>query len=467
MTINIYDKMKKILQITLILLLVGCSANSVKAPTPQVTYERWKEAEINAKGRTDKDWWKNFGDQNLEDIISLARENNFDMKIAKARINQARAEQHKVLGTNLPALDFSPEISRRRDSSTLSDRPVLRKFSNNFRADFDATWEIDVFGIEPSYRASKENSAKMREDYNATLVSLYGDVATNYFEVRKLQAELDILKQKSSEISEQVKLQQSLVDSGKMDEITLSKTKARAIDINSQIEIASNNLKQEKYLLEGLVGVKPGELEKYFSEDYNLAEPKQKILFSAPSTVLANRPDVRSAERNLAYTNALKDVAVSDLFPKISITGLLGYESGRESTLIDPKSRVFRIAGGLTAPIFNYNLIRSNIMEADAKAEEALANYEKSINNSLIDVESAFAGYNSALNNVALVEKSTQESQAELSMETEKYNNGKTSYLASSEAKLNLLDKKSRLNEVSFEKLKQTVRVYKALGGGW
>ncbi len=458
--------MLKILYISLIISLSACSLYSEKK-APLADYEKWAEAEINAKGRADVEWWNNYNDKTLKKLIEKAKENNFDIKIAKTRILQSRANANKVVGDNLPNIELINNANRRKDSTTLADRPILRKFSNNYRSELDATWEIDIFGIEPAIRASEADIAKNKENLSAIQIALYGDIANNYFDYRKFEKQIETENKKLAELNKKLSLLLDLERAGKVDASQIEDAKIKVADTKTNLTNLNNSLKQQQFIIENLVGVKPNNLQKLLAEKQNNIEISPKIIVSAPSEILANRPDVRLAERDLAYSNALKDIAITDLFPRISIGGVLGYESGRESLLIDPKSEVFRLSGGLIAPIFNYNLIRSNIMETDAKANEALINYEKTLNNAIIDVEGGFVGYKASLDNVINNKSALNSSKSKVIIEQEKFNKGFSSYLQFADAKITELENQIKLDNAKFESLKQSVKLYKSLGGGW
>lgn len=459
--------MKNFLKIFLVsTTLASCSVYSdPKLPESKVT--KWQEVDISKKAKIDQKWWKNFNDPALIELIEKARDNSKDLRITKARINQARADEQAVIADYLPMVSANTSAARSKYSTTLTDRPILRRYSNNFMADFDASWEIDVLGMEPSLRASKEWSEKSNEDYNSALVTLYGDVATDYFMIRKLQAQQAALQAKQNELQEKLNLQRSLFNAGKIDGTELSRIESESANAESDKEIISNNVKQSIYALEALVGVEPGALKDMFTKPYQVKIPSSEILVAAPAEVLAQRPDVRAAEKNYFYSAALQDVAVTEFFPKISLAGLIGYESGRESLLFNSRSSIFQAAGGLTMPIFDWKRIRADIMQADALTEEAEAGYEKAVLTALSDVESSFAGYKSSKDNLNIMSRAFKASESDASMNRERYNKGLTSYMDYADSKIRLEDSRVRYEDARFENLIQTVRVYKALGGGW
>ena len=459
--------MKKIIFNTLIIsVLSSCSVYST-VKVPKTEYSQWKEAKTLKKTELDKNWWKNFDDEKLNKVIELSKENNKDIQIALTHINQARASQSDVLAENLPVVDLAMNAGKSKSSSTLTNRPVIRKYSNNYKAEFDASWEINIFGLEPAERAASALVEKSQEDYNNTLVTLYGDVANSYFNVRKFQMQLSLQSQKTFALEEKLSLQRSLEAAGRVDALQLSQTEVEIASARSLEETYKNNLKQEEYKLNVLVGVNPGELDSIIDDSYTYSIPQKELLLSAPEEVLANRPDVRSAEKNLTYFDALKDVAYTNLFPKISMSGLLGYESGTATNLFDTNSTAWNATGGILAPILNYKKIHADILDSDAKTQEALAVYEKTVISALSDVEGSLAGYKSASSNLDIIKSQFNSSQNEDVLSEDKYNKGLISYLEYVDVKSRKIENEINLEEAKGNYRTQLVRVYKSLGGGW
>lgn len=458
--------MKKILNFAFILSLTSCSVYS-STKLPEINYKKWVEAEAFEKHKIDQEWWNNFSDENLNKIIDIANNNSPDLKIAIARINQARANESEVFAANLPTIEANTSAGRTKSSSNLTNRPVVNKYSNNFKAEFDASWELNIFGVEPAARGASEYREKTLADYNNAKVSLYGEVADTYFNVRKNQMQLSLLYEKQDALNEKQQLQQSLLASGKIDGIQLSQTEVELSTAQALLEQASNDLKQEKYKLELLVGVKPGELDSVINNSFSYQIPSDEIVASAPAEVLANRPDIQSAIHDVAYNDALKDVAVTNLFPRISISGLLGFESGRAGNLFDGKSAVWNATGGLLTPIIDYKKIHSDILQADAGVQLAVANYEKSVLTALSDVERAFASYNSASRNLETARGQFDSAQIKENLIQDRYNNGFDSYINLINAKVELANNQISLEDFKYQVLSQIIRVYKSLGGGW
>jgi len=455
--------------ITLIFTCLAVSScfriSSFKAP--EVKYENWREAKTTSKVQLDRNWWKNFGDEKLEKIIDLAVINSPDLEIALARINEGRAQEHGVIASDLPVIEAGVSAGRSRSSTTLTSRSISQKYSNSYKAEFDASWEISLFSIEPALRAASENTKKLQEDYNNVLITLYGDVASNYFEVRKLQLQLSTASQKVQNLEEKLQLQKSLFAGGKINGMEYSQTEVEYSKTKTLLENYLVALKLQKYKLELLVGVNPAELDSLINDTFHYSIPSPDFVLNAPADTLRNRPDVRSAELNLAYSASVKDVAYSNLLPHISISSLLGFETGNSSRLFNSASQAWGATGGILTPIFDYKKLRADILSADSKKQEALATYQKSVLTALSDVESSFASFNSARRNYDISAKQLSSSADEEYLMQQRYNKGLSSYIDLIDVKSRKADDEINYESAKFENLIQLVRVYKSLGGGW
>lgn len=434
---------------------------------PANKYTQWQEAKTQQNKSVDEKWWEGFSDEKLNQVISIARQNNKDIKIAIARINQARAGQLSVIAENLPMVNANINAGRNKASTTISSRPFTQKYYNNYRAEFDANWEVSLFRVEPAQRAARLNIARANEELNDVLVSLYAEVASNYFEVRKLQLQLSNQSQIVSSLEENYELQKNLFDAGNIDKIELSSSLRNLNSAKTQQEIFSNNLKTKTYTLEALVGLNPNGLSEILSSSFSYFLPNVDKIASAPTEVLAKRPDVRIALRNLEYSGAMEDVAYSNLLPKISISGLLGFESGTAGSLFNSGSQAWGVSGGLLTPIIDFKKLRADIDASEADKQEAFAQYEKAMLTAFADVESSFASLTMAENNLDIAQSQFKILQSNKNLIEDKYKQGLLSYSEYLTAKSEKLKSEIELEDAKFKKINQSIRVYKALGGGW
>jgi outer membrane protein TolC len=192
-----------------------------------------------------------------------------------------------------------------------------------------------------------------------------------------------------------------------------------------------------------------------------------KRLLASPARVIAERPDIRAAERDLAYRAALKDAAFAQYYPKVSLSALFGFESATTGSLLQSASRAGTLSGGLTMPIFDFGRIRANINEADANGKEALAVYEKTVLVALSEVEQALAAIAAEERNYSKLTKAVAANQLAVTLAQERYRIGRDSYVNVLLSQQNFYTAKNAQAQSRGEILIQQVRLYKALGGGW
>ncbi|MFZ4540425.1 MAG: efflux transporter outer membrane subunit [Rickettsiales bacterium] len=459
----------KFLPFTLLLTLAACDTPTLLKPTAY-DVPQWKEAPVEvAASATEIDhmWWKRFNDPMLDALIDKARSNSPDLKIALARINQARSEEEGTLADQLPNFSTKTDASRQRFSRTLSNFPFAPKYANNYTANFDASWEVNVLGIEPALKASGQFTARREEDYNQALVTLYGDVARSYFTIRQLQAQIATTEKNVKTQEDVVTLASSLNAAGKDSQVNLAQAKALLATTSASLEPLTRSLKEQYYTLDALTGATPGENSSAMISPQKQEIPNLNMVLASPSTVIAERPDIRAAERELSYRAALKDVAFAQYYPKLSLSGLLGFETGKSGSIFKSTSKVWTLGGGLSLPIFDFGRIRADINQADAIGQEALAAYEKTVLGALSEVESTLAAIATEQRNYQKLTDAVEASQLAVTLAEERYRIGRDAYLNVLTAQQNLYTASNAQAQSRGEILIQQVRLYKSLGSGW
>jgi NodT family efflux transporter outer membrane factor (OMF) lipoprotein len=459
----------KFLPFTLLLTLAACDTPTQLLPTAY-DVAQWKEKPADATAQPseiDHVWWKRFNDPTLNALIDKARSNSPDIKIALARINQARSQEEGTLADQLPNFTAKTNASRQRFSQTQTNTPFAPKYANDYTANFDASWEVNLLGIEPAVRASQEFTARREEDYNQALVTLYGDVARSYFTMRQLQAQIATTQQNVKAQEDAVSLAAALNAAGKNSAVNLAQAKALLATTNASLEPLTRSLKEQYYTLDALTGATPGENSSTITSPQAQVIPKLDAVLASPSTVIAVRPDIRAAERELSYRVALKDVAFAQYYPKLSLSGLLGFESGKSGSIFKSTSKAWTLGGGLSLPIFDFGRIRATINEADANGQEALVTYEKTVLGALSEVESALAAIAAEERNYQKLTEAVEANQLAVTLAEERYRIGRDAYLNVLTAQQNLYTASNAQAQSRGEILIQQVRLYKALGGSW
>ena len=409
-------------------------------------------------------WWKTLDDPVLTGLIGRAVKNNLDLKTAVARLRQARAERAVVKSDLFPALDASGTATRSRssgDTGAGSSRTM-------YAAGFDAGWEIDLFGgVRRSVEAAQADLQASRENVNDVLTSLSAEVALNYLELRTYQARLNVAQQNLNMQEETWQLEHYRLLSGLSDELAEAQARSNRENTRSKIPALRIQVDQAKNRLAVLVGEQPGKLHEELDEYSRVPVVSTRVAIGVPADVLRRRPDVRRAERELAAQTARVGVAVSDLYPRFTLNGSIGYESLSSADLITAGSRAWSYGPRITWPIFHAGSIRANIEVVSALQEQALIQYESVVHSALEEVEDALVAYveeqvrRESLNNAAIAARQAAD------YAQNKYDAGLIDFDTILDSQRTLLSYQDELAQSEAAVSINLVRLYKALGGGW
>ena len=431
-------------------LLSGCTVGPTYHPPAIKALAQWSPAL--AGGETTNSasvafWWKNFNDPELNSLIERAVTSNLDLKIAAARVREARAQYRETAADLWPTVGTSASYERQLQSM---NQPLLGSiplppnvpFENNvYQAGFDASWEIDVFGGKRrATEAAKAEVAASEFGRRDMLVTLLGEVSRNYVDARATQRRLTI----------DVRQAATLEASTRADIPTL--------EISLHVSI---------HRLGVLLGQPPGALLAELSTVAPIPAAPPEVPVGLPSELLLRRPDVQQAERQLAAATAQIGVATADLFPKFSLTGAAGWESVSASDWFAGASKMWSLGPTVQWNIFDAGRIRANIKVQNARQEQALANYEKTVLGSFEDVENALVSYAKEQVRRRSLEEAVNHSQESLRLANQLYANGLTNFINVLDAERSLYQAQDQLVQSERAVSVNLISLYKTLGGGW
>lgn len=429
----------------------------------------WHETNKISERPIDHRWWLQFNDPTLNDLIAQARTNSPDIKIASARVAQARAQESGTWADQLPTIGIGADAGRTKRSSNINSSGLQPAITNNFNANFDASWELNIFGLGGATRGAKAFRQKAQAEYDQTLVTLFGDITRHYFKIRKYQAQLHVSKQNISTQKENVHLAEALNKAGQTSDADVAQAKALLSATEATLPPIRQALKESYYALRTLVGINANiSLEALLAAaPTNYAPVTIDITLAAPSAMISERADIRAAHEQLNHAAALHDVAISHYFPKISLSGLFGVESNKTNLLFKGTSRALSGTGGISMPLFDFGRIRADAKATDAQALEALAQYEKTVTTALNEIEAALASYINEQQHYNDLTALVNTNQLSLNFAKARYKEGLSNYLNVTDAQKSLNEALIQQTDSLFESYIQLVRLYKALGGGW
>jgi NodT family efflux transporter outer membrane factor (OMF) lipoprotein len=419
-------------------------------------------------------WWKNFNDPELDSLIARAVQSNLDLQVAQARVREARA-QYAIADANfLPTVDGSASYAR---TETSHHQPVLGSiplppnvpFDNNlYQAGFDASWEIDVFGGErraaESARAQFTASEFGQRD---VLVTLLGDVAHNYVDLRGFQRRLAITQENIQAQSQALTITQDRFKKGLSNDLDVQQAASLLATTKAEVPSLQTAIQASIFRLGVLLGRQPETLVAELSTVAPIPATPPQVPVGLPSQLLERRPDVQRAERELAAATANIGVAKADLFPKFYLTGVAGFESISASDWFSAGSRFWSAGPTVQWRIFDAGQIRENIKIQDARQQEALAEYEKTMLGAFEDVENGLVAYANEQTRRESLQDAVTASRNSLDLANKLYANGLTDFLHVLDAERSLYQTQDALAQSDRTVSVDLVSLYKSLGGGW
>lgn len=468
--------MKKIIQLAIIAsLLSGCAVGPEYSPPEVDLPADWSEplpSNVTEEEASLAGWWQNFNDPELNSLVERAIAGNLDLKLAAARIRQARAQYGFSLADFGPTADFSASYTREKISNNdfpYSEFPIPKDVSDLYQTQIDASWEIDIFGGK--YRAMQATLWNMQSlEYNRrdVLVSLLAEVASNYATLRNAQQEVDIVRNQIKSQEETLSITQDRVKQGVatgLDEEQsanlLATLKAEMPPLEEKIQSSINHLSI-------LLGEPPGGLQcELLTVSPSLPLISPLVPAGLPSTLLLRRPDIKEAERTLAAETARIGLAVSDLYPKFYLTGSDGYISVNTKSLFTYNSQAWTIGPSVQWRIFDCGRIMCNVSAQVAVRDQAFINYEKTLLNALEEVENALVNYAQERERRNFLEQALIASQNAVNISSTRYEQGIGIYLDLLDAQRSLYKAQDDLTLNELSVTNNLIALYKALGGGW
>ena len=470
-------KMNHLSVVALLAILTGGCAVGPNYHQPQVKAPAaWSEPL--AGGETNSaiaagDWWKNFHDPELDSLIERAVLSNYDLHIAQARVREARAQYGVAAADLWPTVDASGSYARDRQSQNqplMGALPVPASlFENNvYQSGFDASWELDVFGGK---RRAKEAAgaqvAASEFDRRDVLVTLLGDVARNYVDLRGYQQRLVIANENIVTQEKALAITRDRFEKGLASDLDVQQASTVLANTRAEVPTLERSSAASIHRLEVLLGRQPGMLEPELARAAPIPAQPPLVPVGLPSELLLRRPDVRRAERQLAAATANIGVAKADLFPKFYLTGSAGYESISASDWFAGASRLWSVGPTVQWRIFDAGRIRARVKAQDARQEEALASYEQTVLTAFEEVENGLVAYAKEQTRRRSLQEAVTSSQKSLDTANKLYANGLADFLRVLDAERSLYQAQDALAQSDRTVSANLVSLYKALGGGW
>jgi multidrug efflux system outer membrane protein len=450
--------------------LASCAVgpNYSRPEMPQPPAHRFFEGEAQAESIADVPWWEVVKDPQLQVLVREAIANNLDLRVATARVAEARAQYGIAKSFLYPEVNFAGGYAADQ-GSRLSEPPqgtAAKKTHQNWSAGFPLSWEIDLFGrIRREKEAAFAAYLATEQGRRAVLITLVADVASTYLFLRELDLQLDVSRRTVQTNEETVLFYEKRLQGGVSNRLEVD----RAVANRARTAVVIPQLEQQIAVAENalclLLGRPPGPIER--GEALTEEHVAPEVPVGLPASLLERRPDVLAAEQLLVASNANVGAAKALFFPTISITGLLGTVSSEFSSLLKADANVWQVSPSLFAPIFQGGRIRRNYDAAKARFEQAAAQYQKAALNSYREVANAIVTVQKLGEARLELEGGVDSLQSAAALSRSRYDAGLASYLEILNADQQLFDQELQLAQVRGEEMRAFVELYRALGGGW
>ncbi|HWV99403.1 MAG TPA: efflux transporter outer membrane subunit [Candidatus Acidoferrum sp.] len=449
-----------------VLCFTGCAVGpNYKRPVIDSPAAFRSENQSASGAYTELTWWEVYKDDTLQALIREALTNNYDLRIAMARVEQARALAMQARSQFVPSVNYNGTVSRGRNDVFGSGFPNNAATVNSAVATLNAFWEVDLWGrvrrLNESARAQFLASEEGRRGVRLTLLS---DVATTYFQLLELDQELEIASHTTNSFAESLRIFSQRVAGGTASALQSARAEAALDDAAAAVPAIRERISATENQLCVLLGRNPGPIER---PTPLLTQGMPEIPAGLPSALLERRPDVREAEQGLRSANAQVGESLAEFFPKIGLTALLGKVSPELSGFTLGSANAWGIAAEGTGPLFEGGRLVGQYRQSKAARNQFELQYRQTVLNAFREVSDAL------VSRAELVEIRQHQAHEVTALETavklstERYVAGKADYYEVLEAQQQLFPAELNLARTQRDQLLAVVTLYKALGGGW
>jgi multidrug efflux system outer membrane protein len=414
----------------------------------------------------DLPWWEVFQDDALKGLIEEALKNNYDLRTAAARVEEARAFVGITRSELFPQAGYEGGVGRADSVAQLRVPVPSGQTSNVFNGLFTLAWELDVWGrIRHATDASVAELLATEEFRRAVVLSLVSEIAFTYFELRELDLELEIARRTTASFQKTLELFTRRQQLGAASKLETSRAEAAVALTAATIPNLERRMVAKENQLSILLGRHPGPIMRGAALVEQVFTPTTPP--GLPSQLLERRPDIRQAEQVLVAANARIGVAMTNFFPRIGLTSLYGGASSDIENVVNGNGNIWAVTGQVLGPIVQGGRLYSNYQATLARWEQAKLQYEKSVLRALQEVSTALIDQQKLAEVQREQARAVDALQESVRLATLRYAGGFASYFEVIESQQQLFPAENALAQIRRDQLITVVQLYKALGGGW
>jgi len=461
---------RSLLATTVLLTLAACAVGPDYHKPEVATADQLVDAnnaQFNA-AEVEQDFWKRFNDPLLTEIIEQALRANHDVRIALSRLSEARALRGESRLDLAPTVTAGAGATDARASERQAVAPNADRDQDYYDAGFDAFWELDFFGrVRRGIEAQSALVQAAEADFYNTQVTITAEVARSYFELRGAQQRLAVAQRNAANQEESLRITTARLDAGRGTQLDVSRAQALLSATRATIPDLDASVRYAMLRLGVLTGQGPDALLAKLADAKPLPALPETHGIGTPEQLLRRRPDVRSAERQLAAATARVGVAVADLFPRVSFIGRWGFDAASSGDLGSAGSETFAFGPSIQWAALDLGRVRQRIDQREAAANGALARYEQSVYRALEETDASLTGYAQALIKQQHLRQGATSSAEAATLARARFDSGVADFLTVLDAERSMLEAEDRLAQSETQTATALLAMYKALGGGF
>ena len=472
--------------------LAACAVGpDFQRPTPDVP-AAWSAksssaavSQANPQAAAEAAWWTSFGDPELTALIGRAAAANLDLKQAALRISQARAQRDAAASQQLPSLNGNASWAGTAFSTTTTQGRLFNQFDKlpntgptsavsfpnpygQYQLGFDASWEVDLFGhVRRGVEAAGANLEAAAWDQRGAQVSLFGEVARAYVDLRGAQTQRAVTQETIATLGELLDLARQRRGAGLSSDIDVSRAAAQVTAAQASLPQIDRQVSADINQLSRLLDLQPGALRAELETAKATPPAPLVVPVGLPSDLARRRPDIQGAEARLHAAVAQQGVAVAELYPRLMLTAAGGSQSQDITHLFDWASRFGTLEPQVQLPIFDAGRRKANVQLEDARAREAAVDYAKTVLGALHEVDDALVAYDTEETRHASLAATVAQNRTAVSLAMDRYRSGVGNFLDVLDAQRTQQQNELQLAQSNALVSTDLVALYKALGGGW
>ena len=413
----------------------------------------------------DLPWWQVFNDPILTNHIHAALTNNYDLKQAVARVEQARNQAIAARSPLFPQINYNGDVGRGRNAALNLPSPLNGGVASSADALLGATWEIDFWGrIRRLSEAARAQYLASDDARRAVMITLVSDVAAAYYQLLDLDQELQILREATNAYSQTYRIFSDRRTNGVASKLETDRAAAALANAAAAIPQVKTQIATTENQLSILLGRNPGPISR---QSYDNQRPPPEIPAGLPSDLLRRRPDVLAAEQSLIAANAGIGASMADFFPRIGLTAFLGKVSPELSAFTAGTANAWNVGATLAGPLFQGGRLRAGYRAAKARFAEAKAAYQQSVLNAFQDVSNALITRQQLADGLVYNTQEVSALAESVQLATQRYLTGKSSYFEVLQAQQELYPAQRAQVQTQVGETLALIQLYRALGGGW